>query len=225
MNIHSLLFGRSLMTPDRETRNKLIAEKRRKQILEAAMLVFSSKGYSAATIPSIAKSAGLAAGTLYLYYPSKRDLFIAVIESFMVAPLSKILDLDDTAEFQVTLKNALENRLHFMQSDLLPRFLSLMGEIQRDPELRTLFVTNLINPFLSRMEEFYASRIKSGEIRKIEPALAVRLVASLMIGMTVLRSLERESSPLNKIAQDELAENLMNFIFYGFMKDNIKNEA
>ena len=71
MNIHS--FVSSTKMPDRETRKKQILAKRQEQILKAAMEVFSRKGYAAATIPEIARLAGIAAGTIYLYYPSKRD--------------------------------------------------------------------------------------------------------------------------------------------------------
>jgi AcrR family transcriptional regulator len=212
------------LTPDRESRIKLLAEKRREQILKAALEVFSRNGYSAATIPAIAKSAGIAAGTIYLYYPSKRDLFVGVIESMMVVPLTAIFDQGRSLEFQVTLEDALRDRLRFVQSGIFPQFLSLMSEIQRDPELRTLFVSKLIRPLFSRMEEFYSSRIRSGEIRQIDPALAVRLVASIMMGMTMLKSLEQDSSPVNKIPPDKLAGNIRDFILHGFMKENPKDE-
>ena len=57
-----------------------ITARRQEQILAAALEIFSQKGYTAATIPEIARKAGLAAGTIYLYFPNKRDLFIKVIE-------------------------------------------------------------------------------------------------------------------------------------------------
>jgi TetR/AcrR family transcriptional regulator len=206
------------MAPDRESRKKLITAQRQGQILKAALEVFSAKGYSAATIPAIAKSAGIAAGTIYLYYPSKRDLFIAVIESLMISPLSNIFKQACSENFQVTLNQVLKDRMRFFKSDSLPGFTSLMGEIQRDPELRTLYLTKILRPFMTGMEEFYAQRINSGEFRQINPALAVRLVGSLMIGMTMLTSLERSSSPLNKIPQEKLTAEIINFILFGLTK-------
>ncbi len=44
--------------PDRESRKKQITAKRCRQILDAALDVFAQKGYTAATIPEIAKLAG-----------------------------------------------------------------------------------------------------------------------------------------------------------------------
>src|SRR5512137_278460 len=122
------------MTPDRETRKKLLTEHRKNQILYAAMEVFANKGFTAATIPAIAKTAGLAAGTIYIYYPSKRVLFISVIENLMISPLSKIFHRAASEEFQVTLKEAIQDRMKFLEGGNLSRLTSLIGEIQRDPE-------------------------------------------------------------------------------------------
>jgi len=213
------------MTPDRETRKKLLTERRKNQILYAAMEVFANKGFSAATIPAIAKTAGLAAGTIYIYYPSKRVLFIAVIESFMISPLSNIFRQAASEEFQVTLKEAIKDRVKFLEGGNLSRLTSLIGEIQRDPELKTLYINRVFQPFIGFMESFYTKQINSGRFRQIEPALAVRFVASLIVGMTILISLEGDSSPFNKITNERLTSELMNFILNGLMNWEKTNQA
>ena len=53
-------------------------EARREEIIVAAEKVFFEKGVSAATMDDIAEAAELSKGTLYLYYRSKEDLFVAV---------------------------------------------------------------------------------------------------------------------------------------------------
>ena len=213
------------MTPDRETRKKLLTERRKNQILDAAMEVFANKGFSAATIPAIAKTAGLAAGTIYIYYPSKRVLFIAVIESFMISPLSNIFRQAASEEFQVTLKEAIKDRVKFLEGGNLSRLTSLIGEIQRDPELKTLYINRVFQPFIGFMESFYTKQINSGRFRQIEPDLAVRFVASLIVGMSILISLEGDSSPFNKITNERLTSELMNFILNGLMNWEKTNQA
>ena len=52
---------------------------RREQILEAAREVFSRKGYNEVTVADITARAGIAKGTLYLYFRGKEDLFLEVI--------------------------------------------------------------------------------------------------------------------------------------------------
>ena len=52
---------------------------RKEQILEAAREVFSHKGYNEVTVADITSGAGIAKGTLYLYFHGKEDLFLEVI--------------------------------------------------------------------------------------------------------------------------------------------------
>lgn len=61
---------------ERKEREK---EQRREDILEAGKKIFFEKGLSAATMDEIAEAVELSKGTLYLYYGSKEDLYLAVI--------------------------------------------------------------------------------------------------------------------------------------------------
>jgi AcrR family transcriptional regulator len=61
---------------ERKEREK---EQRREDILEAAKNVFFEKGLSAATMDEIAEAVELSKGTLYLYYSSKEDMYLAVM--------------------------------------------------------------------------------------------------------------------------------------------------
>jgi len=53
---------------------------RREAILEAAATVFGEKGAHAATMAEVAEAADVSKGTVYLYFPSKDDLFLALTE-------------------------------------------------------------------------------------------------------------------------------------------------
>jgi AcrR family transcriptional regulator len=66
----------------RQERKGQAAKYRRQQILDAALSVFSKKGYGEATVPDIAREAGVAVGTIYNYYDSKRDLLMSLIASW-----------------------------------------------------------------------------------------------------------------------------------------------
>jgi TetR/AcrR family fatty acid metabolism transcriptional regulator len=50
-------------------------EQKRKSIMQAALKIFARKGYSPAAIDEVAQEAGIAKGTLYLYFKDKEDLF------------------------------------------------------------------------------------------------------------------------------------------------------
>jgi TetR/AcrR family transcriptional regulator len=62
--------------PERKEREK---EHRKEEILDAAQKIFFEKGLSIATMDEIAETAELSKGTLYLYYKSKEDMYLAVM--------------------------------------------------------------------------------------------------------------------------------------------------
>jgi AcrR family transcriptional regulator len=208
---------------DRVSRKKLAISKRQAQILRAAMNVFVRKGYTAATIPEIAKSCGLAVGTMYIYFPSKHELFISVVKSLIVAPVIGIFENKVSQDFPTILKDTIENRIGFLQGRSLNNVLALMGEIQRDDALRAMFAEKVIKPFQGRMENIYRARIDSGEFRKMEPEIVVRLIGSMIIGMSMLEMTEGETSPLNRISQEKLGDEIMNFILHGLLKPATKS--
>src|SRR5207247_7678460 len=62
------------------TKKDVVTEFRTAGILEAARKVFAKKGFSDATVDDIANAAGVAKGTGYLYYNSKRDVYFAALK-------------------------------------------------------------------------------------------------------------------------------------------------
>jgi AcrR family transcriptional regulator len=59
----------------RPSKREVVAEFRRGEILDAARHVFAARGFTAATVDEIARQAGIAKGTIYLYYRSKTDVY------------------------------------------------------------------------------------------------------------------------------------------------------
>lgn len=75
------------MTSGKQSR--LPAPERREKILAAALEVFSDRGY-AASVGEIATAAGVTRTVLYYYFPTKNDLFIAVLESLLTQVLKYV---------------------------------------------------------------------------------------------------------------------------------------
>jgi AcrR family transcriptional regulator len=61
------------------TKDEVVSAYRRDQILTAAHGVFASRGFRQATVGDIAEAAGIAKGTLYLYFKSKDDIYWAAM--------------------------------------------------------------------------------------------------------------------------------------------------
>ncbi len=63
-----------------KTKQDVVSEFRSAEILDAARRVFFHKGFNDATMDDIAEAAGVAKGTLYLYFASKRDVYLAAVK-------------------------------------------------------------------------------------------------------------------------------------------------
>src|SRR5262245_38633241 len=65
-------------------------EEKRKRILQAAVKVFARKGYFAARVSEIAKKAGVADGTIYLYFKSKEDILVRLFDEVMAEQAKEV---------------------------------------------------------------------------------------------------------------------------------------
>lgn len=96
---------------------------RREQLLDAAVRTFTNAGYSAARVSDIVSEAGVAQGTFYLYFSSKRDIFRQLVERFLTMFADRLLtasfdEPEDLAAFRetararvlFTLRTCYENR-------------------------------------------------------------------------------------------------------------------
>ena len=79
-------------------------EKRKNEILNAAEKVFFSKGYEKASMNDVAKEAGIAKGTLYLYFRTKKDLYFAIGNRALDIIVAKFYEIARSNSF----KNGLE---------------------------------------------------------------------------------------------------------------------
>lgn len=61
-----------------------------KQIIDAAVVVIAEHGYHQAQVSKIAKQAGVADGTIYLYFKNKEDILISLFQEKMGAFIEKI---------------------------------------------------------------------------------------------------------------------------------------
>src|SRR6266849_558644 len=86
MNIHSV------MTPPAAVRRSSASSPpapKREAILRAATDVFAGRGFFNAQVADVARAAGVAAGTVYLYFRSKDDLLVSIFERTMREALAE----------------------------------------------------------------------------------------------------------------------------------------
>jgi len=67
-----------------KTRRRMTREQRRRDILRVAADIFARKGYRPTTVNSLVEEAGISKGLFYIYFDSKKQAFIELIESYFV---------------------------------------------------------------------------------------------------------------------------------------------
>jgi AcrR family transcriptional regulator len=80
-----------------KTKQQVVTEFRRRAILDAARKVFARKGFADGIMDDIAAEAGLAKGTLYLYFGSKKEIYKALLHHDMEALKADTLRRIDAA--------------------------------------------------------------------------------------------------------------------------------
>ncbi len=74
----------------RQARTSAEREERIRAIRAAALDLFAAKGFSATRLDDVAAAAGVAKGTIYLYFSSKQDLLEAIVASTIGATLAEV---------------------------------------------------------------------------------------------------------------------------------------
>lgn len=204
------------MAPTRKERKENITRIREQQILEAALKVFSRKSFAEATTAEIAREAGVAEGTIYNYFPSKRELLVAVVKTFvMTESFLNMFERAGETDYPTFLSGILNNRMDYIEDTTKTRMLLLMTEIMRDPELNAIYDRQVIKPVMQHMEKFLEDKAAKGEFRPVNAGIITRALGGMVLGLMILILMEGESSPLRNTPRRELAAEIGQLVMTG----------
>lgn len=200
-----------------ERAKQVLTEERRTQILEAAAQVFSDHGYHGATIRQIAERAGLAEGTIYLYFSSKRDLLLTAWEHVAISSLLPLLDrapkMEDDEGFVAAL---LTNRFELFRRHA-PFFRLVMQQADVDPVLRRALQAR-IQTIKTMVGEHLRRRIAEGGFRRVSVPIVLRAIAGMMMGIALLDA--NDPDPLfERYTNETVAREVARLILYGLVVD------
>ncbi|MDF9844081.1 MULTISPECIES: TetR/AcrR family transcriptional regulator [unclassified Paenibacillus] len=164
-------------------------------ILEAAIEIFSDKGFSAASTSEIAQKAGVAEGTIFRYYKTKKDLLLSIVGptmSRMIAPFvmrnfNGVLDMPFES-YEAFLRAFIVNRLDFARKNFkIIRI--LVQEIPFQPALREQFAENVLAQVLERVTAITEHFQAEGEVIDAPTPAIIRFTISSVIGYLLARLL------------------------------------
>jgi len=172
-------------------RRETISDERRQQIIDGALKVFSTKGFTLATNKDVAEAAGInSPGLIYHYFTDKADLLRAIIERYappyqMMAQSEQLMAMplqDALMRFGLTYLGLTEDAkigacIRVLCSEALhnEEFAHLLGEIG------PLRVWRMLAEYLAR-------KMDEGQLRRIDPAIAARC----FVGPLALQMLTRK---------------------------------
>ncbi|MBB4123533.1 TetR/AcrR family transcriptional regulator [Martelella radicis] len=152
-------------------RRSLAPEARRKSIMDAALAVFTQKGFANARIEDIARHAGIGKGTVYLYFPDKESLFKSLI-SEALGPLLMTAHAR-LEEAQLTPRETLGIFFDLLKTEILGTekrdLVQLMAmEMRNFPEIAEFYHENIIRSGLALILRVLERAEARGELRSTE---------------------------------------------------------
>ncbi len=163
---------------------------RPEEILQAALEVFTDRGFAATKLEDVARRAGVTKGTIYLYYENKDALFKALVRETIVPVIAKGEALAHS--FTGTARDLFEQliREYFrLVGDTplsgIPRL--MIAEAGNFPELARFYYEEVVTRGHRLMAGVLERGMKAGEFRRVDVAVATKLAMAPLMHAVVAR--------------------------------------
>lgn len=150
-----------------------------KQIIDAAVITIAENGYHQSQVSKIAKQAGVADGTIYLYFKNKEDILISLFQEKMgqfIEKIEEVIKGKNTATEKLFL--LIENHFRILSED---RHLAIVTQLelrQTNKELR-LKINEVLKKYLKLVDQILEEGIEKGEFQE---NLDIRLARQMIFG-------------------------------------------
>ncbi len=167
-------------------------EARPQELLDAALALFVEKGFAATRMDEVAQRAGVAKGTLYLYYPSKEELFKAVVRHNLGALIAEGLEAvgqfeGSSSELLALLMNTWWDRVGGTPAAGIHKI--VVAEVRNFPELAQFYADEVIVP----ADRLFTSAVQRGIDRGEFRPLPLREAALALMAPMIFLALHRHS--------------------------------
>ena len=185
----------------KEEKKKLMISYAKREIIDAVIKIINRKGIKELTMNEVAKQAGIAKGTLYIYFENKNDLLESAIETSLeplYMAIKEILNSDLSPDKK--LENIVEFLLFFFEEHK-KYFRVLIYEHQRSQDPKKRFIDNKHQHFLKRIANIIQDGIDEGLFKAYDPEMLAVMFSELLIGVTLQKIVRQEESSLNDAKQ------------------------
>lgn len=196
------MFG-TMTVPEEQPRWRRRPGERPAQILDAALAEFGEKGLAGARLEDIAERAGIAKGTVYLYFENKHELFSEVLREWFREVLEQVQEAPPGAEAEGALRDFARRYWALLRS---PRFATIQRlvttEIQAFPELAHEYGRTVRLPVERFVQGLLQRGTKAGHLDRGDDAVRARMLLALLL-QHALWCTRREFNPSLSQRSDE----------------------
>ena len=152
---------------------------RRAQLLRAARKVFRAKGYDGATVSEIVREAGVAQGTFYLYFPSKKDAAVSLVDGLMETMAQAVATaVESRTSFEDRLESMIAAGFKVARKNADLFRLSFIGADEPHPEMPSQSPEHA--SLLRVITDLFRDAVDAGEMETMDPEIAARLAIGLL---------------------------------------------
>jgi TetR/AcrR family fatty acid metabolism transcriptional regulator len=176
MTIHSVMTGSAILNAANGLAPRPARADKRDAILRAAIDTFAARGFFNAQVADVARAAGVAAGTVYLYFRGKDDLLISIFERTMKAAIADGRASVEAADSPIDrLRRIARVHLDRMGRDR-PLAVVFQIELRQSTKFMERFSATHLREYLGIIRDVIADGQRSGAFRAgVNPTLAAKL--------------------------------------------------
>ncbi|WP_218081690.1 TetR/AcrR family transcriptional regulator [Anthocerotibacter panamensis] len=187
----------------------------RTRILKTSQRLFAFQGYGNTPTAQIAREAGVAEGTIFRYFPSKKDILVEISITGWVGLLTELLTELSQMNSYRDIEPVIFNRMLKLEETFETMKVCFL-ESQFHPDLREQIQHEVVNKMLRVAEDFFRTAMDRGVYRPMNP----KVVARVFLGMFTIAGFSHESVGLDRssfLERDEMARGLTDIFLHGVL--------
>jgi AcrR family transcriptional regulator len=203
------------MTRKQTKPERMEAGARREQIVAAALKTFSRLRYRGATKPELARGAGISEVTLFRHFPSKEDLFGAVLDTYSILPVlkSELEHPEPDKDVHATLRRLGRQFLGIMKArkDVIRL---MLAEAATNPRQAQMLFRQGPGRFLEGAEKMLSGLRRKGAIRPVDVPLAARALLGVHLAYMLMNEVFGKAGG-GEASLDKAADEISTLLWQG----------
>jgi AcrR family transcriptional regulator len=194
-----------------------LGESRRAQIVEAAAGLWLRDGFDATSVEAIARAAGLAKGTVYLYFPSKEAVLDEAVRRYSLVPAFEALTHELAGTPPETAIPRIARELWRRLTEHAPLVRLMLRELPQRPDTARAFLEKVVLPANRLFAGYLDAGVAAGAVRPLDTFVAARA----LVGMLMIFLLTQElygGRMLAPLADDSITDTVADVFLHGVLR-------